>query len=165
MAHDTLMSYWSRLSLKTCYHWAILAVFADDSVGLASWADVAVVVFFPPSSFSSVVSWRSLRRSAPEIGTLDRLAGLKTISTRINVSYDKTNRQAPGDSLSHPTARVLVNNNGDNLWVAGPSPCLGNCCSSTSGWRQHMAGKKKKSTISGNRLPLVRRSSAAIKVN
>lgn len=52
MAHDTLMSYWSRLSLKTCYHWAILAVFADDSVGLASWADVAMVVFFPPSSLS-----------------------------------------------------------------------------------------------------------------
>lgn len=149
MAHNILMSYWSRLSLKTCYHWAILAVFADDSVGLASRADVAVVFFPPFLSFSSVVSWRSLRRSAPEIGTLDRLAGLKTISTRINVSYDKTNREAPGDSLSHLTARVLVNNNGDNLRVAGPAPCLGNCCSSTSGWRQHMAGKKKKVPLVG----------------
>lgn len=56
MAHDTLMSYWSRLNLKTCYHWAILAVFVDDSVGLASWADVAVVVFFPPSSLSVQLS-------------------------------------------------------------------------------------------------------------
>lgn len=141
MAHDTL-------NLKTCYHWAILASVCRWLSRISIMGRCCGGVFFSPFLSFIFVSWRSLRRSAPEIGTLDRLAGRKTISTRINVSYDKTNSQARGDSLNHPTSRVLINNNGDNLWVAGPAPCLGNCCSSTSGWRQHMAGKE-------NNVPLV----------
>lgn len=107
----------------------------------SSQQPVVAVLLSHRRSFASVFWW-SLPRSAPEMGTLGPITGLETISTWANTSCDKTNMQAASDSLNRATSRVAINNNGDNLWAAGPDPCRRNCCTCTSGWRQHKAGKE-----------------------
>lgn len=105
------------------------------------WSSSQQPASFPPPLFCICLLMipPSLRF---EMGTLGPITGLETISTWANTSCDKTNLQAPGDSLNRATSRVAINNNRDNLWAAGPDPCRRNCFTCTSGWRQHKAGKE-----------------------
>lgn len=144
MAHTILISYWSRFNSTTCviaaprlFLHSVCRWAAGQPCWLTSRADIEAL--FP----SHCICQLMIPRAAPVIGTL-WITRIKTISARTNTFCDGTKRQARrGDSLNYGPSRVFINNNRDNIWVAGPPPCLGNCCicSCTSGWRQHKAAK------------------------